>query len=227
LAALAVAGAWLAAPAVASQSSSPPVRTIEPVDHAAGEPGFARFRADVRAAAAVCTEASLRSILAPSTTGSGAHFPPSRAFWRYWKIDDMDGLPGLCRIFERAMALGAVTYGDGVYCAPYLSCGAVPRDFPVGVHPVGVVERVEIRSRPSAMASMLAHARYPVLANCRSPEESCGRSLDEPPEGWWLVRLDATVGYVTDAQVRDQIEPRLIVRRLPVGWRITALEFYD
>jgi hypothetical protein len=36
-----------------------------------------------------------------------------------------------------------------------------------------------------------------------------------------------TVGYVADAQVRDQIEPSLIVRRLAVGWRITAVQFYD
>ena len=118
------------------------------------------------------------------------------------------------------MALGAVSYGDGVYCVPDVSCsGGVPQEFPVGVYLIGIVERVEIRSRPSAMASRIGQARYPVLVNCHSGSEPCGRLRGDPPDGWWLARLDATVGYVSDAQVRDQIEPRLIIRRLPVGWR--------
>ena len=77
------------------------------------------------------------------------------------------------------------------------------------------------------MASLLAQARYPVLVNCHSGDEPCGRSRGDPPDGWWLARIDGTVGYVSDAQVRDQVDPRLIIRRLRIGWRITAMEFYD
>ncbi len=229
LAALLFACAWLGRPTVSSQSpSTPPVRTIEPRDDAAAEPGFAQFRADVRRAAAACSEASLRRILAPTADGNSPGFPPSRAFWRYWKVQDGSGLPGLCAVFDRAMTLGAVSQGPGIYCVPYVSCdGGVPDEFPVGVYLIGVVERVEIRSRPSAMASLLAQARYPVLVNCHSGDEPCGRSRGDPPDGWWLARIDGTVGYVSDAQVRDQVDPRLIIRRLRIGWRITAMEFYD
>jgi len=220
---------WLFCPSAFAQSSfSPPVRTVEPKDDAAQEPGFVQFRQDVRRAAAECSETSLRRILAPTAPRNDFHMPPSRAFWRSWREDE-DGLPGLCRILDRAIVLGGVSYGDRVYCVPYFSCaGGAPTELEeLGVYLVGVVERVEIRARPSAMAAVVAHARYPVLIDCRGPYERCGRSLEDPPEGWWLARVDRTIGYVADAQVRHQLEPRLIVRRLPVGWRITAMEFYD
>jgi hypothetical protein len=215
-------------PAQGQSPSMPPMRTFEPRDDAANDAGFTRFRQDVRRAAEVCTEASLRRILAPTAPGNHVTMPPSRAFWHYWKVEDGSGLPGLCRILDRAMALGAVREEDGVYCAPYVSChGAMPRELPMGEYLIGVVERVEIRSRPSAMATVLAQARYPVLVNCRSGHEPCGRWGGVLPDGWRHVRLDATVGYVTDAQLDDQIEPSLTIRRLRVGWRVTAFAFYD
>ena len=84
---------------------------------------------------------------------------------------------------------------------------------------------------PARIAGAIGSSR-PARQAITSAFRQAGRSgatgeIDDSPDGWWLARLDATVGYVSDAQVRDQIEPRLIIRRLPVGWRIAAMEFYD
>jgi hypothetical protein len=217
------------ASAAQSSASIPPIATVVPKDDAAGEPGFGQFRRDVDAAAAICTEASLREVLAPSAETDHLTMPPSPAFWRYWTVEDEGGLPALCRTLRRAVALGAVRYGELLYCAPYLACaGGTPRALPFGEFLVGVSPRVLVRSRPTTAADVIAAARFPVLVDCGEPPWPCGGGADDsPPEGWKRVRLGKRVGYVSSDQVRDQDEPSVIIRRLPVGWRIEAVNFSD
>ena len=175
----------------------PPIQTVEPRDDAAREPGFEQFRQDVARAVHTCTTASLRTVLAPSAVADHITTPPSPAFWRYWTVDDEGGLAALCRTVSRAVALGAVRYGEGSFCLPYVACaGGAPDVLPFGAYIIGVSERVQLRSKPSAEADVVSEARYPVLVDCDTPEAPCGTAAADV-QGWQRVRLGSIVGYVS------------------------------
>jgi hypothetical protein len=228
-----LAGVAAAGAVVSSQddrrAEPPAIRVVTPHDDAAGDPGFQAFRARALKAAETCSRESLRDILSrvPGTGTMGD--PASGAFWHYWTVEDEDGLKGLCRVLSRALQLGAVRWGDDIYCMPYVSCaGGTVHELPFGQYLTGVTDRVEIRSAPSANAELLAAAPYPPLIDCRIWPDSCGpRTTDRPPAGWLRVRLDAHVGYVSVSQIRDQHEPYLQIRRQAGGWRITRVASAD
>ncbi|MEO5822501.1 MAG: hypothetical protein ABIT71_18485 [Vicinamibacteraceae bacterium] len=206
----------------------PPILTVAPRDDAASEPGFEQFRHNVAQAVQTCTPESLRSVLAPSAAANDITMPPSAAFWHYWTVEDEGGLRALCRNLGRAFALGAVRYGEGAFCLPYVGCaGGTPNSLPFGAYFVGVSERVRLRSRPSADADVMVEGSYPVLIDCDTPESPCGNDTGDAVQGWQRVRLNATVGYVSRDELRDQEEPSVIARRLPVGWRISLIQFAD
>ena len=66
-----------------------------------------------------------------------------------------------------------------------------------------------------------------MLVDCDTPASPCGPETAGDINGWQRVRLGALVGYVSRDQLRDQEETSVIVRHLPVGWRIELVQFAD
>lgn len=79
-----------------------------------------------------------------------------------------------------------------------------PNSLPFGEYLIGVSERVQLRSQPSADADVITEARYPVLVDCGTPASPCGPETAGDINGWQRVRLDALVGYVSRDQLGDQ-----------------------
>ena len=222
------AAVWTSGAGAQRSALPPPIQSVAPRDDAANEPSFGQFRQEVARAVQACTPKSLRTVLAPSASADHITVPPSAAFWRYWTVEDQGGLNALCRTLSRAVALGAVRFGESAYCLPYVACaGGTPNSLPFGEYLIGVSARVQLRSKPSADADVIAEARYPVLVDCDTLESPCGPENADNIDGWQRVRLGARVGYVSRDQLRDQEETSVIVRHLPVGWRIELLQFAD
>lgn len=186
------------------------VRALEPVDEAARDPSFARFRERLRRAVRERDTAFVVSILAEDVhLGFGGDHGIA-SFREMWKPGDPDS-PFWAELGE-VLRLGGAFQDDSTFVAPYVSA-RWPGEFDAFDYVALVGARVRVRAAPRPDAPVLAVLSHQILPT----------SSARAPDGWTGVRLaDGGSGYVAERFVRSSIGYRAFFVRRDGRWVVEA-----
>jgi hypothetical protein len=206
--------AQLAAGAFAQEAKLPPV------DEAASDASWVRFRSTLLAALEQRDKAFVLRILDPKIK-NGEDTPTGLAqFKKEW---DFDRDPKEFWIeLRRVLSLGTV-YVRGrsgtEVCGPYVAM-RWPEDFDPFQSGAITGSYVLVKERPTAHSRTVATLSYDIVA---VPDWEVADEDKGSPQKWVKLALKSRSGYVPEEHIRSAIEHRACFRRTNDGWKMTAL----
>jgi hypothetical protein len=200
-------------PAVTA-ADAPAVRgpRLLPVDEASNDPGFAKFREDLLAAA---RDGNIEAIVAMSDPGIRTTFGGGGGAA---DLRRMLGEPGMLADLEQLLTLGGSFRGEGArqsFWAPYVYSSWPDEHDPYESLAV-IGESVPLLPGPDASAKPLATLSYDIVTRAKTP--------DAPSKDFIEVQTaDGKRGWVPSRSLRSHIGYRAGFSKSGDKWRMDAL----
>lgn len=193
-------------------------RKLPPVDEAAGDATWLRFKKRLIGAIEKKDKQYLLSILDRNVRNQDERTRGIANFRKQWELDTDDS--PLWRELGNALQLGsAYIRRDNVreLCAPYV-LGRWPDNVEPVTHAVAISRETLVQAEPSSGAPSIGKLSYDIVAvrDWEVDDKSDAR------QKWVRIRFGNREGYVPEEQVRSPIEQAACFAKGPNGWRMTA-----
>jgi hypothetical protein len=202
-----------AAPSHAQQVKLPPV------DEAAGDATWLRFKKRLMGAIEKKDKQFLLSILDRNVRNQDERTRGVANFRKQWEIDTPDS--PVWRELAVALQLGSAWIkrdkAPRELCAPYL-LGRWPDNVEPVTHAVAISRDAVVQAEPSIASAALGKLSYDIVAV--SDWEVDDKA--DPKQKWVRVRFRDREGYVPEEQIRSPIEQAACFVKGSNGWRMTA-----
>ena len=195
-------------------------RKLPPVDEAAGDASWLRFKKRLLEAVQKRDKQFLLSILDKNVRNQDERTRGVANFRKQWELDTDDS--PLWRELASALQLGGayIQRGKGPreFCAPYL-LGKWPAD----VHPfdngVVVSRDAPVQTEPSASSAALGTLSYDIIP---VTDWEVDDKAADVKQKWVKVRFRNRDGFVPEEQIRSPVEQAACFVKSGNGWRMTA-----
>jgi hypothetical protein len=195
-------------------------RKLPPVDEAAGDASWLRFKKQLVEAIERRDKQFLLSILDRNIRNQDERQRGIANFRRQWELDTSDS--PLWRELRNALQLGSAYLkrekGRRELCVPYL-LGRWPDDIEPVRHGVVVSRDAQVQSEPSNTASALGALSYDIVA---VSDWEVDDKAPEAKQKWVKIRYRNRDGYIPEEQIRSPIEQAACFAKTGNGWRMTA-----
>jgi hypothetical protein len=202
-----------AVPAVAQE------RKLPPVDEAAGDASWLRFKKQLMGAIEKRDKQFLLSILDKNVRNQDERTRGIAHFRKQWELDTAD--TPVWRELATALQLGGAYIKRDKrreFCAPYL-LGRWPDDVGPLDHGVVISRDAAVQSEPSTSSSALGTLSYDIVYVSDWEIDDKASSVKQK---WVKIRYKNRDGYVPEEQVRSPIEQAACFVKGANGWRMTG-----
>lgn len=213
----ALLGAILSGNAVPAHAQE---RKLPPVDEAAGDASWVRFKKRLLGAIEKRDKQFLLSILDRNVRNQDERSRGVAHFRKQWELDTADS--PVWRELATALQLG------GAYikrekrprelCAPYV-LGRWPEDVAPFDHGAVVTRETTVQAEPSTSSASLGLLSYEIVS---VSDWEVDDKTPEAKQKWVRVRFRGGEGYVPEEHIRSPIEQAACFAKGPNGWRMTA-----
>lgn len=205
---------------VTAFAADAPQRRLPPVDEAAGDVSWLRFKKQLMGAVEKRDKQFLLSILDKNVRNQDERTRGIANFRKQWELDTADS--PVWRELAGALQLGgAYIKRDNrprEFCAPYL-LGRWPDDVEPVNHGVIISRDAQVWAEPSTGSTALATLSYDILpvVDWEVDDKASGAK-----QKWVKIRYRSRDGYVPEEQIRSPIEQAACFVKSASGWRMTA-----
>jgi hypothetical protein len=193
-------------------------RKLPPVDEAAGDASWLRFKRQLVAAVEKRDKQFLLSILDRNVRNQDERARGVATFRKQWELDTTDS--PLWRELASALQLGTayiVRDKRRELCAPYL-LGRWPDNVSPIENAVVISRDAVAQAEPSTSSAALGRLSYDIVGVVDWEVDD----KSDPKQKWVKVRLQGRDGFVPEEQVRSPIEQAACFVKTANGWRMTA-----
>ena len=195
-------------------------RKLRPVDEAAGDPSWLRFKKQLVDAIQKRDRQFLLSILDKNVRNQDERQRGIANFRRQWELDTDDS--PLWRELASALQLGGAYIKrekrPREFCAPYL-LGRWPEDVEPFNHGVVISRDAQVQAEPSSTAAALGVLSYDIVPVADWEVDDKARDAKQK---WVKIRYRNRDGYIPEEQIRSPIEQAACFVKSAGGWRMTA-----
>jgi hypothetical protein len=195
-------------------------RKLPPVDEAAGDVSWLRFKKQLLGAIERRDKQFLLSILDRNVRNQDERARGIANFRKQWELDTADS--PLWHELSRALQLGGAYIKRDKrpreYCAPYL-LGKWPDDVEPVTHAVVVSRDAQVQAEPSTSSAALATLSYNIVYVA---DWEVDDKLPGAKQKWVKIRYRNRDGYIPEEQIRSPIEHAACFVKSANGWRMTA-----
>jgi hypothetical protein len=195
-------------------------RKLPPVDEAAGDASWLRFKKQLIDAIERRDKQFVLSVLDKNVRNQDERARGIANFRRQWELDTSDS--PLWRELRTALQLGSAYMkrdkGPRELCAPYL-LGRWPDDIEPVHHGVVISRDAQIQTEPSNGAAALGAVSYEIVPVV---DWEVDDKAGEAKQKWVKIRYRNRDGYVPEEQIRSPIEQAACFVKTASGWRMTA-----
>ena len=208
----------LIAVTAAAHAAAPPPMRLAPVDEAAKDPSFVRFRSELKDVIARRDAAKLFHYLASDIHLSFGGDYGGPEFHKMWKPFDKD--TKVWSVLALIVDNGGKFVIPGGFAAPY-AYAAFPEDLDSFENVVVTNPAAVLREKPNANARVIRKLDYDILEIVNSS----GKMQHEAgPNDWDEVKTaTGQRGFVPSADVRSPVEYRAIFEKRKGKWVIQTL----
>lgn len=214
LAALVLAAALLMPAAAHAQD-----RKLPPVDEAAGDATWLRFKRQLLAAVEKRDRKFLLSILDKNVRNQDERARGIATFRKQWELDSVES--PVWRELATALQLGGafiVRNKRRELCAPYL-LGRWPEDVSPLDYAAVISRDAAVQAEPSSASPALGRLSYDIV-------EVIDWEIDDKApdvrQKWVRIKYRGRDGFVPEEQVRSPIEQAACFAKTGSGWRMTG-----
>jgi hypothetical protein len=187
-------------------------RAFLPVDHAARQPDFFTFRAQLQVAIAKRDIDFVLSVLSKNIMNSFGGTDGVNEFKEKWQPESRES--GLWPTLATVLALGGTFGSEASFTAPY-TFSIWPSDLNGFQNIVVIGSNVRVRAQPSINAPVLGSLGHSIV--------ELGDVKDWEAQ-WYPVRLSGgKLGFVDKRFLRSPIDYRATFEKLEGRWQMTAL----
>src|SRR5687768_14330099 len=201
------------APALAQE------RKLPPVDEAAGDASWLRFKKQLMGAIEKRDKQFLLSIVDKNVRNQDERTRGIAHFRKQWELDTDDS--PLWRELATALQLGSAHIKRDKrreLCVPYL-LGRWPDDIHPVDHAVVISRDAAVQSEPSSSSASLGTLSYDVVYVADWEIDDKAASVKQK---WVKIRYKNRDGYVPEEKVRSPIEQAACFVKSGNGWRMTG-----
>ena len=195
-------------------------RKLPPVDEAAGDASWLRFKKQLLGAVEKRDKQFLLSILDKNVRNQDARTRGIANFRKQWELDTADS--PVWRELATALQLGGAWIKRDKrpreLCAPYL-LGKWPEDVLPFENGVVISRDAAVQAEPSASSAALGTLSYDIVHV--SDWEIDDKAADVKQK-WVKIRYRNRDGYIPEEQIRSPIEQAACFVKSGNGWRMTA-----
>jgi hypothetical protein len=195
-------------------------RKLPPVDEAAGDASWLRFKKQLVDATQKRDKQFLLSILDKNVRNQDERQRGIANFRRQWELDTDDS--PVWRELGAALQLGGAYIKrekrPREFCVPYL-LGRWPEDVEPFNHGVVISRDAQVQAEPSSSASALGVLSYDIVAVADWEVDDKSRDVKQK---WVKIRYRNRNGYIPEEQIRSPIEQAACFVKSASGWRMTA-----
>ncbi len=197
-----------------------PAMKLLPVDEAAKNPSWVRFRNRLLDALVKRDRKFVLSIVDRNIRNSLDAPRGIAEFRKQWEFDADDG--ALWRELPAALHLGSAWLkpekGPRQLCAPYVAA-KWPEDIDPFDHGAIVAKEVLVKSGPSSAAETLGTLAYDIVPVL---DWEVDDTIPDIKQKWVKIRLKAKDGFIPEEQIRSPVEHRACFGKTESGWRMIA-----
>lgn len=219
LAALAAALLLACAPAIAQERAVE--RPFDPVDEAASDATWVRFKNQLGEAIGRQDKKFILSILYPKIHNGPGIEDGVAAFRKEWEFDGDPKL--LWTELRRLVFLGTVYVkedkGAPLVCAPYVTF-KWPDDLDGIIYGALIARNVLVKAKPDSNSETLATRSYGIVG---VRDWEVADAAPKSSQKWVRVVLKDGEGYIPEEQIRAPFEHRACFRREKDGWKMVSL----
>lgn len=194
-------------------------RKLPPVDEAAGDATWQRFKKQLQGAIDKRDKQFVLSILDKNVRNQDERTRGIANFRKQWELDTDDS--PLWRELAAALQLGSAYIKRDKrreLCVPYL-LGRWPDDTHPVEHGVVISRDAQVQSEPSTASASLGTLSYDIVfVNDWEIDDKAASSKQK----WVKIRYKNRDGYVPEEQVRSPIEHAACFVKGGNGWRMTG-----
>lgn len=194
-------------------------RKLPPVDEAAGDASWLRFKKQLMTAIEKKDKQFLISILDRNVRNQDERARGVATFRKQWELDTAD--TPVWRELATALQLGTAYIkrekSPRELCAPYL-LGRWPGDLSPMSRAVSISRETLVQSEPSSASSSVGKLSYDIVSVTDWEVDD----KSDPKQKWVKIRYGDRDGYVPEEQVRSPIEQAACFVKGQNGWRMTA-----
>ena len=195
-------------------------RRLPPVDEAAGDASWIRFKKRLQAAIDNRDKQFLLSILDRNVRNQSEKARGVAQFRRQWELDTPDS--PLWRELQSALLLGSAYLkrgkGPREICAPYV-LGKWPEDVEPFSNAVVIAKDTTVRAEPSNASAALGSLSYEIIP---ISDWEVDDKAPDTKQKWVRVRFRNRDGYLPEEHVRSPIEQAACFVKAGTGWRMTG-----
>ena len=193
-------------------------RKLAPVDEAAGDASWLRFKRQLLAAIEKRDKQFVLSILDKNVRNQDERARGVANFRKQWELDTADS--PIWRELSSALQLGSAhIVRDKLreLCTPYL-LGRWPDDVSPITHAVVISRDAAVQAEPSLTSVAIGRLSYDIvpIVDWEIDDKS------DAKQKWVKIRFQGRDGFVPEEQVRSPIEQAACFVKTPNGWRMTA-----
>lgn len=206
--------------AFSAGAAEPQTRKLPPVDEAAGDASWVRFKKRLLEAVEKRDKQFVLSILDKNvrnqdeTTRGVAHFR------QQWELDTEDS--PLWRELAQALQLGGAFIQrekrPREFCAPYL-LGRWPPEVTPFDHGVVIARDAQVQGGPSHASAPVGRLSYDIV---EVADWEVDDSTPASKQKWVKVRLGKREGFIPEEQIRSPIEQAACFAKSGGAWRMTG-----
>jgi hypothetical protein len=209
--------ALLAAPGLAPCAFAQE-RRLEPVDEAAGDPSWVRFRNQLLGAVAARDRKFVAGILHRGVRSGQGGGRGAAEFRKEWDLDS--DTSQLWQVLAAALHSGAAwsrrPQGPAELCSPYVAV-KWPQDVDAYTGGAIIGKEVLVKAEPAAESGTIATLSYDLVhvVDWEVDDRAPGN-----PQKWVKVRIGAGEGFLPEEQIRSPIEHTACFVKADGGWRL-------
>ncbi len=216
----ALAFSFLLAIALAVAPAFAQERKLPPVDEAAGDASWLRFKKQLLGAVEKRDKQFLLSILHKNVRNQDVRTRGIANFRKQWELDTADS--PVWRELATALQLGGAWIKRDKqpreFCAPYL-LGKWPEDVMPFDNGVVISRDAAVQAEPSASSAALGTLSYDIV---QVSDWEIDDKAAEVKQKWVKIRYRNRDGYIPEEQIRSPIEQAACFVKSGNGWRMTA-----
>ena len=195
-------------------------RKLPPVDEAAGDTSWLRFKKQLLGAIERRDRQFLLSILDKNVRNQDERTRGVANFRKQWELDTAD--TPVWRELSNALQLGGAYVKRDKrpreYCAPYV-LGKWPDDVEPVTHAVVISRDAQVQAEPSSSSAALGTLSYNIVSVA---DWEVDDKAPDTKQKWVKIRYRTRDGYIPEEQVRSPIEHAACFVKSASGWRMTA-----
>lgn len=192
---------------------------LMPVDEAAKDPSFARFRADLIEALQREDKKALLAVIADHIKVDFGGGEDRAAFIRHWELDGTGAGSPVWSELQRILRLGGTFGAENQFWAPYVF-SKWPESIDAFEHVAAVGPRVFVRDAPDDNAKPIATLDHHIV---RIAQGDPMRGGNQSAAMRKVVLPDGREGWVAEDEVRSPIDYRAAFEKRDGKWKMTLL----